>query len=225
MLYIQFIVFTAGTLLAFFWMVVILGHRRQRNFERILFFLCLALFFFYGASLLAYNAQVYDAVVPPKLAMFAWIFVCVGLTLIPALLLHLQIEYAAIREILPSRRAKLLWLLAAYVPLLYFVPRLGAVFRAYDADFISPVNSLGLAYKIWLVAALVAAAGWQWWFAGVAPDDEQKRFHHSLVYALPIAVIGIAALHLAGNFSSHFHSGASIFLAAVPLVPLAALVR
>ena len=97
-LYIQFIVFTAGTLLAFFWMVVILGHRRQRNFERILFFLCLALFLFYGGSLLAFNAQVYYALVPPKLALFAWILVCAGLTLIPALLLHLQIEYAAIRE-------------------------------------------------------------------------------------------------------------------------------
>src|SRR5271163_755972 len=133
MLYIQFIVFTAGTLLAFFWMVVILGHRRQRNFERILFFLCLALFFFYGASLLEFNAEAYYPVPPPKLALFAWIFVCLGLTLMPALLVHLQIEYAAVREIFRRRGAKRAWLVVAYAPLLYFVPHLVPVFRPLGA--------------------------------------------------------------------------------------------
>jgi signal transduction histidine kinase len=228
MLYIQFIVFTAGTLLAFFWMVVILGHRRQRNFERILFFLCLALFFFYGASLLEFNAQAYYATPPPNLELFAWVFVCVGLTLIPALLLHLQIEYAAIREIFHRRGTKLIWLIAAYAPLLYFVPHLAVLFRPFSPasfDFLTPANALGLAYKIWLVASLVAAAAWQWSFAAAAPDPEQKRFHRSLVYALPIAVIGIGAIHLASDFGAVFHFGVSIFLAAVPLVPLGALVR
>jgi signal transduction histidine kinase len=226
MLYIQFIVFTAGTLLAFFWMVVILGHRRQRNFERILFFLCLALFFFYGASLLESNAQAYYAVPPPQLERFAWIFVCAGLTVIPALLIHLQIEYAAVREIFRRRSANRRWLVAAYAPLLYFVPHLASVSRVSAGfDFLTPVNALGAAYKIWLVASLVAAAAWQWRFAADSPDQEQKRFHRSLVYALPIAVIGVGAIHLAGDFSTHYHFGVSIFLAAVPLVPLSALVR
>src|SRR5271156_6788454 len=128
MLYIQFIVFTAGTLLAFFWMVVILGHRRQRNFERVLFFLCLALFFFYGASLLEFNAEAYYPVPPPKLTLFAWIFVCLGLTFIPSLLLHLQIEYADICEIFHSPGTKRAWLVAAYAPPLYFLPHLASVF-------------------------------------------------------------------------------------------------
>jgi signal transduction histidine kinase len=226
MLYIQFIVFTAGTLLAFFWMVVILGHRRQRNFERILFFLCLALFFFYGASLLAFNAQVYYLVVPPKLALFACFFVCLGLTLIPSLLLHLQIEYAAIRGLLSRRGVKIAWLAAAYAPLLYFVPHLiSVVRRSATFDFLTPANALGAPYKIWLVASLVMAAAWQWWFARSAADEEQKRFHRSLVYALPVAVIGIGAIRLAGTFNGHFPFGVSIFLAAVPLFPLGALVR
>jgi hypothetical protein len=159
MLYIQFIVFTAGTLLAFFWMVVILGHRRQRNFERILFFLCLALFFFYGASLLDFNAEAYYAAPPPGLTAFAWLFVCLGLTLIPSLLLHLQIEYAAIRELFPHRNKKLLWLAAAYAPLLYFLPHLARILTNSGAyDFVAPVNSLGMPYKIWLVVALASAS-------------------------------------------------------------------
>ncbi|MGA2422211.1 MAG: ATP-binding protein, partial [Candidatus Acidiferrum sp.] len=149
------------------------------------------------------------------------------LTLIPALLLHLQIEYAAIREILHRRSTKFIWLVVAYAPLLYFVLHLAVFFRSSNAafDFLTPANALGLAYKIWLVASLVAAAAWQWSFAASAPDPEQKRFHRSLVYALPIAVIGIGAIHLATDFGADFHFGVSIFLAAVPLVPLAALVR
>ena len=188
--------------------------------------ICLALFFFYGASLLEFNAQAYYAAQPPHLELFAWVFVCVGLTLIPALLLHLQIEYAAIREIFHRRSVKAIWLIAAYAPLLYFIPHLAVLFRpsTVSLDFLTPANALGLAYKIWLVASLVAAAAWQWSFAAGAPDPEQKRFHRSLVYALPIAVIGIGAIHLATDFGADFHFDVSIFLAAVPLVPLGALV-
>jgi hypothetical protein len=68
--YLRLIVLTAGTLLPFFWIVIILGHRRQRNFERVFFFLCLALVFFFGGSLLALNAELYYATIPPSLAVF-----------------------------------------------------------------------------------------------------------------------------------------------------------
>src|SRR5277367_7096944 len=88
--YFRLIVLTAGTLLPFFWIVVILGHRRQRNFERIFFFLCLALVFFFGASLLALNAQLYYSAIPPSLGIFCWIVVCAGLWFLPSLLVHLH---------------------------------------------------------------------------------------------------------------------------------------
>src|SRR5438270_2027390 len=51
-------------------MVVILGYRRQRNFERVLFFLCLAFFLFYGGSLLALNSQIYYPKPPAGLQAF-----------------------------------------------------------------------------------------------------------------------------------------------------------
>src|SRR6266849_5337211 len=59
LVYVRLIGFTFGTLLQLFWMVMILGYRRQRNFERVFFSLSLALFFFYAGSLLALNAQIY----------------------------------------------------------------------------------------------------------------------------------------------------------------------
>src|SRR5246500_6057760 len=83
-LYLRLIVLTAGTLLPFFWMVVILGHRRQRNFERIFFFLCLAIVFYFGASLLALNAQLYYSKIPAGLETFAWTMLCLGLWILPS---------------------------------------------------------------------------------------------------------------------------------------------
>ncbi len=72
LVYLRLIGFTAGTLLQLFWMVVILGYRRQRNFERVFFFLSLALFFFYAKRavlLVAYVPVLYFALrVYPLLA-------------------------------------------------------------------------------------------------------------------------------------------------------------
>src|ERR1700739_1863440 len=114
LLYLRLIVLTAGTLLPFFWMVVILGHRRQRNFERIFFFLCLALVFFFGSSLLALNAPIYYTTIPMALAIFTWTVLCLGLWFLPSLLVHLHVEYAQIRELLKAGNQKRVWLIGAY---------------------------------------------------------------------------------------------------------------
>src|SRR4029077_4868013 len=94
LLYIRLIGLTAGTLLPLFWMVVIVGYRRQRNFERVFFFLCLALFLFYSGSLLILNAQIYYGQPPIGLRGFAIAIIVAGLCLFPALLLHMHMEFA-----------------------------------------------------------------------------------------------------------------------------------
>src|SRR6267143_7322728 len=71
LVYLRLIGFTAGTLLQLFWMVVILGYRRQRNFERVFFFLSLALFLFYAGSLLALNTAIYYLAPPNLVGEFA----------------------------------------------------------------------------------------------------------------------------------------------------------
>src|SRR5215469_7198408 len=106
LLYVRLIGYTAGTLLMLFWMVVILGYRRQRNFERVFFFLCLALFFFYGGALRAVNALIHDVVPPPLLTAFAKTLLCAGLCFLPPLLIHLHFEYADTRGMLKSRILK-----------------------------------------------------------------------------------------------------------------------
>src|SRR5438270_12264550 len=110
LLYIRLIGFTAGTLLMLFWMVVILGYRRQRNFERVFFFLCLALFLFYSGSLLAINSQLYYAEPPLVLTSFAWMMLSLGLIFFPPLLAHFHLEYAETRALLPNLVKKRVWL-------------------------------------------------------------------------------------------------------------------
>src|SRR5271165_6884130 len=121
LLYIRLIGFTLGTLLQLFWMVVILGYRRQRNFERIFFFLCLALFLFYSGSLLALNAQIYYAQPPPSLDKFAQALICIGLIFLPPLIFHLHLEFAETRGLSRPRVWKRTTLALAYAPVLYFL--------------------------------------------------------------------------------------------------------
>ena len=55
--YVRLIALTAGTLVYLFLIALILGHRRPRLFERLLFFLVLALLAIYGGGLLQINAD------------------------------------------------------------------------------------------------------------------------------------------------------------------------
>jgi len=225
--YLRLIVLTAGTLLPLFWIVVILGHRRQRNFERVFFSLCLALVFFFGASLLALNAQLYYAsAIPRPLARFAWIVSCVGLWALPTLLVHLHLEYAQVRELLTSRAARRGWLAVAYLPAILLAGELYAALRLQSGfDFAAPTNQLGLAFRIWLVAAVLASAGWHWRFARTAPDAQQRRFHRTLIVSLALAAAWITAAHALGRMQDSievmFVSVAALFA----LIPLVALIR
>jgi signal transduction histidine kinase len=229
LIYIRLIGFTAGTLLQLFWMVVILGYRRQRNFERVFFFLSLALFFFYSGSLLALNAQIYyaaPAAPPPVLAAFAKTLLCAGLCFLPPLLVHLHFEFAETRELLRTRFLKQVVLLAAYAPALYFA------LRAYPLaagsagfDFLIPGNALGRGYGAWLVAAMLASAGWEGQFARSAPDKPQRRFHVMLVAVFGAGAAMTFYLHvLGGPRSPNLSEGLSTALSLLAILPSAVLI-
>src|SRR2546422_6898696 len=197
LLYVRLIGFTAGTLLQLFWMVVILGYRRQRNFERVFFFLCLALFFFYGGSLLALNAQVYYSQPPALLTAFAWALLCMGLCFLPPLLVHLHLEYSETRQLLRGRARKRLWLAAFYVPVVYFALRVYPILLSGRGfDFLTPGNSLGRGFGIWLGAALVFSSVWEMRFSRSAPDDRQEIFHRVLASGLLVTAFLIFELHV-----------------------------
>jgi signal transduction histidine kinase len=226
LVYLRLIGFTAGTLLQLFWMVVILGYRRQRNFERVFFFLSMALFFFYAGSLLALNAQIYYLEPPALLTAFAKTLLCAGLCFLPALLIHLHFEYAEIRGLLTSLPLKRIVLLAAYVPVLYFVLRVYPLLaNSPGFDFLVPGNALGRGYGAWLTLAMLVSAAWNIRFYLGASDRAQSWFHGLLAGVFSIGMALVLQLHvLSGPMPRDLSEAASTALALLGLLPSAVLI-
>jgi signal transduction histidine kinase len=226
LVYWRLIGFTAGTLLQLFWMVVILGYRRQRNFERVFFFLSLALFFFYSGSLLALNAQIYYLAPPPLLTAFAKALLCAGLCFLPALLIHLHFEYADTRGMLGSRTLKRIVLLAAYAPVLYFAWRVYPLpANSPRFDFLVPGSVLGRGYGVWLALAMLISAAWEIRFHLRAPDRAQSFFHSLLAGVFSIGAALVVQLHvLKGPLPRDLSEGVSTILALLAILPSAVLI-
>jgi len=224
--YFRLVILTSGTLLAFFWMILILGHRRQRNFERIFFFLCLALTCFCGSSLLEVNAELYYGTPPHGLQVFAWTFLCLGLWFLPALAVHLHVEYASLRELIPNRSTKWLWLSAAYLPAITLFPNLLAALQLKTGlGFAAPSHSLGRIFQFWLVLAILIAAWWQWRFRSISPDAEQKRFHTGIFLYLFFAIACLLVLfYQSGKYGPYAGTGLAdyvlLWLVVIPLMGL-----
>lgn len=71
LLYLRLFGLTAGTLVYLFLLALILGHRRPRQFERLLFFLTLSVFAIYAGGLLEINAQIQYASPPDATRLFS----------------------------------------------------------------------------------------------------------------------------------------------------------
>ena len=225
LLNLRLVLLTAGTLLPFFWMVVIIGHRRQRNFERIFFFLCLALALLFGSSLLALNAELYYGTPPPTLLRFAWTFLCLGLWFTPSLVVHLHAEYASIRNLVAPGGRKVAWLACAWLPAILLDPFLIAAVgpsRAYQ--FSSPSRQLGLPFQIWLIGAVLCGAYWQRRFANASPDGEQQAFHKNLARILALLSVLMVIVVALGRFSPSQAPWSSLVAMIFVLVPLVGLI-
>src|SRR3984893_2872208 len=197
LVYLRLIGFTFGTLLQLFWMVVILGYRRQRNFERVFFFLCLALFLFYGGALLALNSQIYYRQPPVALNQFAIAIISIGLCMLPALLMHLHMEYAETRGLLKNKRWKLAVLFLFYAACLHLaVRRIPLLVQAPQFNFLAPGSSLGEGFAIALAVALAWCGGWERRFATAAPDKPQRYFHWTLLAFFVASFLAVDGLHL-----------------------------
>ena len=226
LLYIRLVGYTFGTLLMLFWMVVILGYRRQRNFERVFFFLCLALFLFYSGSLLAINAQIYYTQPSAALETFAASLICVGLTLLPALLFHLHVEFAEIRGFAGARRLMAAMLAVMYLPAIYFgLVQVPDVLRNGRFDFGIPGNSLGRWYLLWLIAAAALGSAWEIRLTHATRVKAEARFHRLLAVLLASLIILVAIIHfLPTRLDQSAREVLGMVLALLPLVALSVLI-
>ena len=226
LLYLRLIGYTLGTLIQLFWMVVILGYRRQRNFERVFFFLCVAFFLFYGGSLLALNSQIHYAQPPAGVETFAIVIISAGLCMSPALLLHLHMEYAETRGPLQVKAWKRGVLALFYLAGLHLVlHRIPLLLKEAHFNFIAPGSSLGQGFVILLVISLAWCAGWERRFATTAPDRAQRYFHWMLLVFFVMALLSAGMLHLAQlPISTQTSDELASAFSLLPIVPFTVLI-
>lgn len=88
---------SAGALTYLFLMILVVGHRRRREFERVLFFLALAMFLVYSGSLLQIQIDSNAFNAPTYAAQFAEVLILAGLLFAPGLIWHVHRAYAVSR--------------------------------------------------------------------------------------------------------------------------------
>ena len=226
LIYVRLIGYTAGTLLMLFWMVVILGYRRQRNFERVLFFLCLALFLVYGGSLLALNARLYYWQPPPLLTTFASTILGSGLSAFPTLLYHLHLEFADTRGIGLSKIRKRFALTLAYIPPIYFLLLTLPIHQQRrDFDFAIPGDSLGTGFALWFFFMALLSCRWEWKFALDMKGRPECRFHRLLWLVLVLVLLLLVAVHFSlWPIGRSGREWIAAFFSLLPLGPLTVLI-
>jgi signal transduction histidine kinase len=121
--YLRLIGLTTGTVVYLFLIALILGHRRPRTLERLLFFLLLGLFLIHAGGLLEINSRIEYTVTPDATRLLYSVLIALGLLVVPGLMVHSHLQFFEMAA--PStvpRWAKLLVLLPLYVaPALSFL--------------------------------------------------------------------------------------------------------
>ena len=157
--YVRLIALTAGTLVYLFLIALILGHRRPRLFERLLFFLALALLAIYGGGLLEINATMQYGTPPGATRLLFNSLIAIGILFVIPLAAQTHVEY--LRQV---RRATMRGWAVALAYALYLLPAFMLVYvsvatrahLAWGADgFLAAINRQ---FAFVLVAAVVAAA-------------------------------------------------------------------
>src|SRR6202012_249763 len=194
-IYLRLIGLTAGTLLPLFWMVVILGYRRQRNFERVLFFLCTSLFLFYSGSLLAVAAPIPYGEPPPGLREFVVALISVGLCAFPALLMHLHVEYAETRGMLHDKRWKWAVLLFFYAAASHMAIHQFPGIGAPGFDFVLPGDTLPNGYPHVFTYSLIWCATWEFRFWRNTRKGPERQFYGFLTLLFAVAAGWIIGLY------------------------------
>jgi signal transduction histidine kinase len=191
--YIRLISLTAGTLVYLFLLALILGHRRPRWFERLLFFLCLSLFLLYSGTLLGANSAIYYTSTPFATRVFYSSLIALGLMFLPGLLVHAHSYY--LYRI--SQDRSIPRLLTLVICAFYAVPAVLSLWEiAYSRVLaFSPVDALVSFLPVEFVALVGAVAGCGLADLAIVRRSKQatERTFFSLLLAVNIGGCGLLA--------------------------------
>jgi signal transduction histidine kinase len=175
--YIRLISLTAGTLVYLFLLALILGHRRPRFFERILFFVCLCLFLMYSGGLLEMNAVMEYGSPPQATQAFYTVLYGLGTAFLPAALLHAHLLY--VRSIQGRAIPRWGWLFVWLFYLAPFVNFLAVAFIVRELPLESSPIKFGwfsAGARFLLLPSVGASALFDFFIARFSRDTNERRF-------------------------------------------------
>jgi len=187
--YVRLIALTAGTLVYLFLIALILGHRRPRLFERLLFFLALALLAIYGGALLKVNAEIQYASPPEATHLLYNALNALGVLFVIPFMTQAHVEYLRQVRGTPIARSAVAFAYALFVLPAFMVGYVAIAAHTHLTwgleGFLDAINRQ---FGLVLVAAVIAAA-LQMRIAWTAPGKVERRvfwwlFASSCVFAL-----------------------------------------
>src|SRR5271154_2446014 len=192
--YIRLISLTAGTLVYLFLLALILGHRRPRLFERLLFFLMLSLFLLYAGGLLEINALMQDGAPSQGARWFANVLVAVGMLFLSPLIWHAHVEY--VRTIQQNVVRRVMWICVFVVYLVLLAEILGVAIVAHKIG--KSFGSALLDFRNFnpladFLVCTVSAAGAQLWASRLEKSPTIKRLGYQL-FAISVFLTGVLIL-------------------------------
>jgi signal transduction histidine kinase len=217
----KLVVYTFGALTHLFLMVLILGSRRVRRFEWLLFALMAALFMWYSGNLLALNVGIFYEESPALLSGFSHLVAFAGFMLAVPLLVHVQAEYLGNFSPL---RAWQRWPVAGFYLPVIAAPWMVGTFL--NRSGVEPMVALGRPVRelvMWAAAALLLAAvmNFHLYRHREFANPALGRFHASLAGLQGFLALGWAAAYLphvlppVGGLGGYFPTA----LLAVGIVP------
>ena len=192
----KLVVYSFGSLTHLFLMVLILGNRRLRRFEWLLFALMAALFMWYAGNLLALNVSLFYGAGPALLTGSSRLVSLTGFMLAVPLLVHVQAEY--LWGVTRVRRGQQLLVGFFYLPVMV-CPWMAGSLLAHPG--VEPMVALGRPVRLlvfWAVAALLLASGINLFLNRARRITEPRlaRFHAYLSVLQGLLALGWAMVYL-----------------------------
>lgn len=214
----KLIVYTFGSLTHLFLMVLILGQRRMRRLEWLLFVLMASLFMWNVGNLLALNVGLFYGVGPDTLAGFSRVVPFIGLVVSAPLIVHVHAEYAS--RFTPARWPIKLATAAFYLPAIAAPWGVGKLLGNLELDPLFALSPYHRPMAAWLVAAQLTGAALNFLVGRRAREARLARLHSVLLGLQVFLAAGIGELYIRRPLPIEgLGGGGAAFLLSVAIVP------
>jgi len=183
----KLIVFSLGALVHLFLMVLILGQRRLRRLEWLLFLLMAALFMWNSGNLLALNVGLFYGVGPTVLSGLSRLIPFLGFLIAAPLVVHVHAEYTGrMRAGLPGR----LMVAAFYLPVIAAPWLAGRLLGHLHLDPLTALRSYVPLLATWMTVALGVSVFLNTVYLRSLQDPPARKFHAGLALVEAFLALG-----------------------------------